>query len=94
MKLMPLIIIAATLSACGTTSKIAPYGKDTYLLNVEDYWGTTMPTTMQIQAAEEANNHCKKLGRTMQVKSSDNWGVTMLSSTSSSLIFTCISTAK
>jgi hypothetical protein len=84
------LVIVFALAACATKSTVAPYGQDTYILNVSDTMGTRQKTELRVMAAKEADAHCNKLGKKMQVEGAQDHGVAWLTSTSSQLIFRCI----
>jgi hypothetical protein len=57
------------LSACVTTSKIVPAGKDTYMISAaNDTCGNCTPP--EIRATEQASEYCTKMGKTMVMKDS------------------------
>jgi hypothetical protein len=87
---MLLFVILFALCGCASQSKIVPYGKDTYLISVDDALGGYSPNGLQVKAAEKANAYCASMGKVIQVRNTNsqgNWGWT---ATSSSLIFSCI----
>jgi len=88
-----LFIVLSTLtilSGCASTSDIVPYGKDSYLVNVDDVWGGHSPGKLQVKAAQDASAYCAKQGKVMRVRNTSGSGVTGWTSTSSNLIFSCI----
>lgn len=89
---MRFIPILATLlfAGCAATTTVAPYGKDTYVLSVADTMGTSQKSELRVRAAQDANTHCAKLGKQLQVESAEDRGVAWLTSTSSQMIFKCI----
>ena len=78
------------LFGCGSTSAIAPYGKDTYILNSGDSWGSQSPGALRVQAAQEANEYCAKQGKVLRVRNTSSQGEQWWTGTSSTLIFSCI----
>lgn len=84
------LTIVLALAGCATKSTVAPYGQDTFILNVADTMGTRQKTELRVQAAQEANEHCAKLGKKMKVEGAQDHGIAWLTSTSSQLIFSCI----
>ena len=84
------MLILVLLSGCASTSAIAPYGKDTYILTTDDVWGMHSSGKLQVKAAEEANEYCAKQGKVMRVRNTSGQGVQGWTGTSSSLIFSCI----
>ena len=50
-------------AACASTSKVVPYGKDTYMVTADDGGGTTNIPRLQVMVAEEANAYCAKMGK-------------------------------
>jgi len=91
MKYAFILLVFMSLAGCTSgTSKVVPYGKDTYMIAVDDIMGGSSPTRLEIVAAEKANEHCASMGKVIQVRntsSKGNWG---WSPTSSTLIFSCI----
>ncbi len=78
------------LSSCVSTSEITPYGKDTYIISVDDLSGMASPAKLQIKAAKAASEFCAKQGKVMRIRNTNekgNWGWT---STSSSMVFSCV----
>jgi hypothetical protein len=85
------IFASLMLLGCASTSAIAPYGKDTFILSVSDSMGVTSSSELKVKAAQDANAHCAKLGKVMTVRNSSAKGSQWYTSTSSDLIFSCIS---
>ena len=85
-----LACILALLTGCASTSAIAPYGKDSYILSVEDMWGGQSSGKLQVKAAQEASEYCAKQGKVMRVRNTSGQGVQWWTGTSSNLIFSCI----
>ena len=79
------------LAACASPSAITPYGKDSYIVSVDDVWGGNSPGRLQVTAAQEANSYCAKQGKVLRVRNTSGQGTTGWTSTSSTLIFSCIS---
>jgi len=77
------------LFGCATSSSIAPYGKDTFILSVSDSWGTQNPGQLQVKAAQEAAEYCAKQGKSLGGVSSQSEGAQWWSGTSSNMIFKC-----
>lgn len=84
-KLLPLLVLAG----CATSSPIVPYGKDTYLLTISDGAGMTTSDALRVRAAQEANAHCSKMGKTMSVQNSTKQGSAGWTATSTGLVFSC-----
>lgn len=84
------IALIITLSGCAST-EIASYGKDSYLATSGDWWGMTSPNSLRMKTAREANLYCAKLGKKMIVRRTESQGVTGWTSTSSDLVFSCVS---
>jgi hypothetical protein len=78
------------LIGCASPSAIAPYGKDTYILSVDDVWGGYSPAQLQVKAAQEASAFCAKQGKVLRVRNTMGQGTYGWTSTSSSLIFSCV----
>ena len=78
------------LSGCATPSAITPYGKDSYIVTVDDIWGGNSPGRLQVAAAQEANAYCAKQGKVFRVRNTTGQGTTGWTSTSSTLVFSCI----
>jgi hypothetical protein len=76
------------LAACASTSKVVPYGKDTFMVTADDGGGTTNIPRLQIMVADEANAHCAKLGKTMEVKNASARGNKWIGR-SATLLFSC-----
>jgi hypothetical protein len=75
-------------TGCATTSQIVPYGKDTYLVNAEDVWGTNSTGNLAVRALEQANIFCAKQNKIVQTINAEQRGNVWVG-TSSNLIFTC-----
>lgn len=90
MRVICLAAAATLLASCATPSQIAPYGKDSYIVAVDDAWGATSPQSLQVRAAQEANAFCAKQGKVMRVRNTSGQGTTGWTITSSSLVFSCI----
>jgi hypothetical protein len=88
-----LLIAIGALSGCASPSAIAPYGKDSYIVTVDDAWGGYSPGKLQVRAAQEANRHCSAQGKVFRVRNTANQGTTGWTSTASTLIFSCIDSA-
>jgi hypothetical protein len=87
---LPLVLLAACVGACATPSAVAPYGRDSYILAVDDVWGGHSPQALQVKAAQQANGYCASQGKVMRVRNQSGQGTPGWTSTSSSLIFSCI----
>jgi hypothetical protein len=90
MKKGALVALACALCACASAPEIAPYGKDTFILSVGDTMGMSQPASLRVQAAQHASSHCARMGKVMQVRNSNDSGIAWLTSTSSSLVFSCL----
>lgn len=91
MKSAILLVSAAALTVgCATPSAITPYGKDSYIMSVDDVWGGNSPGKLQVKAAQDANAYCAKQGKVLRVRNSTGQGTTGWTSTSSTLVFSCI----
>jgi hypothetical protein len=66
-----------------------PYGKDTFMVTADDGGGSTSIPRLQVMVAEEANAHCAKLGKTMEVKSATARGNAWIGR-NATLIFGCV----
>jgi hypothetical protein len=75
---------------CASPSAIAPYGKDSYIVTVDDPWGGHSPGKLQVRAAQEANHHCAKSGKVLRVRNTAERGTPGWTTTASTLIFSCI----
>ena len=82
--------ITAFLNGCATTSDIVPYGKDTYMLSAGDIWGGYSSGTLQVKAAQRANEYCQSIGKVFVVRNAGTAGVQGWTSTSSTLVFSCV----
>ncbi len=78
------------ISGCATTSDIVPYGKDTYMLSAGDFWGGYSSGTLQVKAAQRANEYCQSMGKVFVVRNTGTAGVQGWTSTSSTLVFSCV----
>ena len=78
------------LIGCASPSAIISYGKDSYILSVDDVWGGYSSGKLKVKAAQEANAYCAKQGKVMRVRRTSERGTYGWTSTSSSLIFSCI----
>jgi hypothetical protein len=76
------------LAGCASTSKVVPYGKDTYMVAADDGGGTTNIPRLQVMVVDEANAHCAKLGKAMEVKNMTARGNVWIGR-SATLLFTC-----
>lgn len=85
-----LILAAAVVAGCASTSAVAPYGKDSYILSVADGMGTRSSSDLKVQAALDANAYCAKMGKVMSVRNSTEQGSHWLTATSSGLVFSCL----
>jgi hypothetical protein len=64
------MMVALLLSACVTTPKVAPIGKDTYLVTASnDACGNCTPP--EIRAANEASSYCAAQSKTATVEKTD-----------------------
>jgi hypothetical protein len=86
-----LLTAFATLAGCATTSEIAPYGRESFILSAGDIWGGYSGGSLQVRAAQTANEFCQKQGKVFVVRNTSVSGVQGWSSTSSTLIFSCVS---
>jgi hypothetical protein len=77
-------------TGCATTSDIVPYGKDTYMLSAGDIWGGYSSGTLQVKAAQRANEYCQSIGKVFVVRNTGTAGVQGWTSTSSTLVFSCV----
>lgn len=80
----------AALVGCASPSAIAPYGKDSYIVTVDDALGGHSPGRLQVRAAEEANRYCTNQGKVLRVENSTNKGAFGWTSTASTLVFSCV----
>jgi len=83
--------ILALAVGCATPSAVTPYGKDSYIISVDDVWGGYSSSSLQVKAAQEANAFCAKQGKVMRVRNVTGEGTAGWTSTASSLVFSCIS---
>jgi hypothetical protein len=58
---------------------------------VDDFWGGHTPNSLQVKAGQQASAYCAQQGKVMRVRNTSNDGTPGWTSTSSSLIFSCIS---
>ena len=84
------IVSLTVVAGCSTPSAITSYGKDSYILSVDDIWGGNSPGRLQVKAAQDANAYCAQQGKVLRVRNTSGQGTTGWTSTSSTLIFSCI----
>jgi putative hemolysin len=82
--------VTALMTGCATPSAITPYGKDSYIISVDDVWGGNSPGKLQVKAAQEANAYCAQQGKVLRVRNTSGQGTAGWTSTSSTLVFSCI----
>ena len=90
MRSVSVVSALVILSGCASTSEIVSYGKDSYLLNVEDITGVHSPGKLQVKAAQDASAYCAKQGKVMRVRNTPATDFARREGTSSSLVFSCI----
>lgn len=56
-----------TLAGCASNSGITPIGKDTYMVSRQAATGFSGSGTLKAEAFQEANAHCTKEGKTLEV---------------------------
>lgn len=88
-KLVP-YVLAVLAVGCATTSDVVPYGKDTYMLSSGDVWGGYSQGSLQVKAAQRASAFCADKGKVFVVRNTGGQGVQGWTSTSSTLIFSCV----
>jgi len=71
MRTLWLVLGAASLAACVTTSRIVPAGKDTYMISASND-ACANCTPAQIRATEQASTYCTSMGKSMVVKNIEN----------------------
>lgn len=91
MKRTAITLSAVALVGCATTSDVVPYGKDSFLLSSGDVWGGYSQGTLQVKAAQRASAFCAERGKVFVVRNAGGQGVQGWTSTSSTLIFSCVS---
>lgn len=91
MRKVMLVPAAAALFGCATTSDVVPYGKDSFLLSSGDVWGGYSQGTLQVKAAQRASSFCAERGKVFVVRNTGGQGIQGWTSTSSTLIFSCVS---
>jgi hypothetical protein len=84
------LLVVAAISGCATTSDIAPFGKDSYILSAGDVWGVHSSGALQVRAVQTANEFCQKQGKVFVVRNTSTSGVHGWSPTSSTLVFSCV----
>lgn len=77
-------------ASCASSSDIAPYGRDSYMVSMDDAWGWHSPSALQVRAAQRANTFCAEQDKVMTVRNTAGQGSPGWTVTSSSLIFSCI----
>ena len=78
-----LTLVFFAISGCVSTSSIVPYGKDSFIVAVEDLFSVHSGESLAVKVAQEANTYCASLGKVMVVRSVSNRG--------RGLIFSCVS---
>jgi len=78
-------------AGCATTTDVVPYGKDTYLLSTADIWGGYSQGSLKVKAAQRASAFCAEQGKVFTVRNTGGQGTQGWTSTSATLIFSCIS---
>ena len=86
-----ILLLGSVVAGCASSSAVTPYGKDSYIVAVDDTWGVKAPSQLQVVAAQKANAFCAQQGKVLRVRSTTHGGVAWVSGTSSSLVFSCIS---
>ena len=85
------LLIVTGFAGCASTSAVAPYGRDSYIVSAQDTtFGTSSSAKLQINAAQKANAFCESKGKVMHVRNISNRD-DLYTGNSSSLIFSCIS---
>jgi hypothetical protein len=79
------------LAGCASTTAVVPYGKDSYMLSSDDFWGAYSRGSLQVKAAQSASAFCAERGKVFVVRNTGGQGVQGWTSTSSTLIFSCVS---
>jgi hypothetical protein len=77
-------------TGCAPPTSATSYGKDSYIVSVDDYWGVYSPGRLQVKAAEQANAYCSHAGKVLRVRNAAGQGTTGWTSTSATLVFSCI----
>jgi hypothetical protein len=91
MRKIILCAIPSLIVGCATTSDVVPYGKDSYMLSSGDVWGGYSQGSLQVKAAQRASSFCAEKGKVFVVRNTGGQGVQGWTSTSSTLIFSCVS---
>ncbi len=78
---------------CSSVSEIVPYGKESYILSVEDVFGIKSAGALQINAAQKAKEYCNERGKDFVIINS-NGQASAYTTSSASLQFSCISKVK
>lgn len=85
------VLISIGLIGCASTSDIVPYGADSYMLSSDDVWGGYSQGSLQVKAAQRATDFCAKKEKVFIVRNTNSQGTQGWTSTSSTLIFSCVS---
>lgn len=88
------LVVSGALGAlsvgCGASSEIAPYGKDSYIISIQDSMGSNSSARLQVTAAKEASAYCAQQGKVMRMRNTSGSGAQWFTGTSSNMIFSCI----
>jgi len=84
-----LILFLIVLSGCAST-RIAPIGPDTFLIQRKAGTGYSSESGLKMDALEEANEHCKKLNKNLLVVSTETHAVAFASTPSADVQFRCL----
>jgi hypothetical protein len=82
---VPLIFLAS----CASTGEVMPIGPDTYMVGSQDQGGYHSQLTLTEMSVKQANAYCAGLGRRMELQSSKNEGIMLVTNTANTLVFKC-----
>ena len=84
-----LLLLLVLSSGCSTT-RIAPIGPDTYLVQRKAGTGYTSASGLKMDALEAANEHCSKMNKKLLVVSTETQAVAFASTPSADVQFMCL----
>jgi len=88
-RLLTVLVISISITACVTTSNIVPIGRDSYMITGRASGGQNAGKGI-IAATERANEYCATNKKFMIVRRMDTQGAATLGSESNTLIFSCV----
>jgi hypothetical protein len=74
MKNLPIITACLFLTACAGVTDVVPTGKDSYMIASHGTMGWSSGPAQRAQAFTQANDYCKKMGKTVETISATDSG--------------------